>query len=129
LQNAGKSYVYKEEKIATAEEQKKFIGENLNDLCASIQERIVSILLNKLKKAAIQTGLKDICISGGVAANSSLRKAFHELGIKNQWKTFIPSFEYCTDNAAMIAMTAYYKYLEKDFSDLSVTASARAGGG
>jgi N6-L-threonylcarbamoyladenine synthase len=126
LQNAGKSHVYKEEKIATAEEQKKFIDNHLVDLCASIQERIVSILLNKLKKAAIQTGIKDICIAGGVSANSGLRKAFEEMGIKNHWKTFIPAFEYCTDNAAMIAITAFYKYLEKDFSDLSVTASARA---
>lgn len=126
LQNAGKSHVYKEENIATPEEQMKFIDENLPDLCASIQERIVTILLNKLKKAAIQTGCKDVCIAGGVSANSHLRHAFEELGKKNHWNTFIPAFEYCTDNAAMIALTAYYKYLEKDFSDLSVTASARA---
>jgi len=126
LQNAGKSHVYKEEKIATGEEQKKFIDDNLADLCASIQERIVSILLNKLKKAAIQTGIRDICIAGGVSANSGLRKAFEEMGKKNHWNTFIPAFEYCTDNAAMIAITAYYKFLEKDFADLSVTASARA---
>jgi len=126
LQNAGKSHVYKEEKIATSEEQKKFIEDNLADLCASIQERIVSILLNKLKKAAIQTGIRDVCIAGGVSANSGLRKAFGETGRKNHWNTFIPAFEYCTDNAAMIAITAYYKFLEKDFADLSVTASARA---
>ena len=105
---------------------KKFIDENLADLCASIQQRIVTILLNKLKKAAIQTGIKDICIAGGVSANSGLRKAFEETGKKNHWNTFIPAFEYCTDNAAMIAITAYYKYLEKDFSNLSETASARA---
>jgi N6-L-threonylcarbamoyladenine synthase len=61
-----------------------------------------------------------------VSANSELRKAFEEMGTKNHWETFIPAFEYCTDNAAMIAITAYYKFLEKDFSDLSVTASARA---
>jgi len=127
LQNAGKSHVYKEEKIATAGEQNKFIAENLIDLCASIQQRIVTILLNKLKKAAIETGIKDICIAGGVSANSGLRYAFEEMGNKNHWNTFIPAFEYCTDNAAMIAITAYYKYLEKDFADLSVTASARAG--
>jgi N6-L-threonylcarbamoyladenine synthase len=126
LQNAGKSHVYKEEKIATVEEQKKFIDYNLADLCASIQERIVSILLNKLKKASIQTGIKNICIAGGVSANSGLRKAFEELGVKKHWNTYVPAFEYCTDNAAMIAITAYYKYLEKDFVDLSVTASARA---
>jgi len=126
LQNAGKSHVYKEEKIASEDEQKKFVDENLVDLCASIQGRIVSILLNKLKKAAIQTGIKDVCIAGGVSANSGLRKGFEEMGKKNHWNTFIPAFEYCTDNAAMIAITAYYKYLDKDFSDLSVTASARA---
>jgi len=126
LQNAGKSHVYKQESIATYEEQKKFIDDNLTDLCASIQQRIVSILLNKLKKAAIQTGIKDICIAGGVSANSGLRTAFQETGKKYHWNTFIPAFQYCTDNAAMIAITAYYKFLEKDFADLSVTASARA---
>ena len=126
LQNAGKSRVYKEENIATVEEQKTFIEENFADLCASIQQRIITILLNKLKKAAIETGIKDVCIAGGVSANSALRKAFEELGKKNHWNSFIPAFEYCTDNAAMIAMTAYYKYLEKDFADLSVTVSARA---
>ncbi len=125
LQNAGKSQVYKEERIATGEEQKKFIEENLTDLCASIQQRIVSILLNKLKKAAIQTGIKDICIAGGVSANSGLRTALQEAGKAYHWNTFTPAFEYCTDNAAMIAITAYYKFLEKDFADLSVTASAR----
>ena len=126
LQNAGKSHVYQQEKIATTEEQKQFIDANLADLCASIQQRIVSILLNKLKKAAIQTGIKDICIAGGVSANSGLRNAFIELGKRNHWNVFIPAFEYCTDNAAMIAITAYYKFLEKDFADLSVSASARA---
>jgi N6-L-threonylcarbamoyladenine synthase len=126
LQNAGKSQVYKEESIATEEEQRRFIGENLADLCASIQQRIVSILLNKLKKASIQTGIKDICIAGGVSANSGLRTALQEAGKKYHWNTFTPAFQYCTDNAAMIAITAYYKFLEKDFVDLSVTASARA---
>ena len=118
--------MYKEENIATVEEQKTFIEENFADLCASIQQRIITILLNKLKKAAIETGIKDVCIAGGVSANSGLRKAFEELGKKNHWNTFIPAIEYCTDNAAMIAMTAYHKYLEKDFADLSVTVSARA---
>jgi N6-L-threonylcarbamoyladenine synthase len=125
LQNAGKSHVYKEENIATEQEQRIFIEENMADLCASIQQRIVSILLNKLKKAVIQTGVKDVCIAGGVSANSELRTAFQEIGKKYHWNTFIPAFQYCTDNAAMIAITAYYKFLEKDFADLSVTASAR----
>jgi N6-L-threonylcarbamoyladenine synthase len=126
LQNAGNSNLFKEEFTATEEEKKKFIEENINDICASIQDRIITILLNKLKKAALQTGIKDICLAGGVSANSGLRKAFTEMGEQNGWKTFIPAFEYCTDNAAMIAITGYYKYLESDFADLSVSASARA---
>ncbi len=126
LQNAGKSYVFKEAFSATEAEKKSFIDNNLADICASIQARIVSILLNKLKKAAIITGVKNICLAGGVSANSGLRKAFKEMGEKQQWNTFIPAFEYCTDNAAMIAITGYYKYLAKDFAELSVTANARA---
>ena len=84
------------------------------------------LLINKLKKAAKETGIKNICIAGGVSANSGLRKALKETGDKHGWETFIPAFEYCTDNAGMIAITAYYKYLSKDFSDMSVTPSARA---
>lgn len=126
LKNAGTSLVFKEEFLATEEEQRQFVEENLNDICASVQQRIVSILLNKLKKAALQTGIKHICLAGGVSANSGLRKAFLEMGEKYHWKTFVPSFEYCTDNAGMIAMTGYYKYLENDFVSLSVSPSARA---
>jgi N6-L-threonylcarbamoyladenine synthase len=126
LQNAGTSLVYKEEFRATEEQKQKFIADNLPDICASIQQRIVSILLNKLKKAVIQTGITDICLAGGVSANSGLRTAFEELGRKNNWNTFIPAFEYCTDNAAMIAITGYYKFLAGQFSDLSVSATARA---
>ena len=103
-----------------------FVEENLNDICASIQQRIVSILLNKLKKASEQTGIKNICIAGGVSANSGLRRSLEEVGKQLGWKTFIPPFEYCTDNAAMIAITAYHKYLAADFSDLSISPSARA---
>ena len=103
-----------------------FIENTLNDICASVQSRIVSILLNKLKKASLQTGIKDICIAGGVSANSGLRNAFLDMDKRYEWNTFIPSFEYCTDNAAMIAITAYYKYLAKNFSPLSVSATARA---
>lgn len=127
LQNAGKNHVYKEEFLATEEEKLMFIKENLNDLCASVQQRIVSILLNKLKKASIETGIKEICIAGGVSANSGLRKAFEEMGKKYRWNCFVPAFQYCTDNAGMIAITAYYKFLERQFNDLSVSASARAG--
>jgi N6-L-threonylcarbamoyladenine synthase len=103
-----------------------FIRANLADICASIQGRIITILLNKLKKAARQTGVKDLCIAGGVSANSGLRTAFRELGTVEGWNTFIPPFEYCTDNAAMIAITGHYKYLNGDFAPLSVSASARA---
>jgi len=103
-----------------------FIEKNLDDICASLQHRIISILLNKLKKASQQTGIKNICIAGGVAANSGLRNALADTGKKNNWKTFIPKFEYCTDNAAMIAITGYYKYLAGDFAGLDVSASARS---
>ncbi|HVV06486.1 MAG TPA: tRNA (adenosine(37)-N6)-threonylcarbamoyltransferase complex transferase subunit TsaD [Puia sp.] len=103
-----------------------FVQKNLPDICASIQGRIISILLNKLKKAAKETGVCDLCIAGGVSANSGLRAAFSELGKKQGWNTFIPPFEYCTDNAGMIAITAYYKYLAGEETPLSVSASARA---
>jgi len=102
-----------------------FVEQNLADICASIQSRIVSILLNKLIKAAEQTGIKDVCIAGGVSANSGLRTEFEKVGKEERWNTFIPRFEYCTDNAAMIAITAYYKYLDSQFVDLSVVPSAR----
>lgn len=103
-----------------------FVQENLPDLCASIQERIITILLKKFKKAALQTGITDLSIAGGVSANSGLRKDFQEMCDQNGWRAFIPPFEYCTDNAAMIAITAYHKYLAGDFTSMSVTASARA---
>ncbi|MEN9686497.1 MAG: hypothetical protein RLZZ28_2283 [Bacteroidota bacterium] len=103
-----------------------FVEKNLPDLCASIQHTIVQILLKKLKKAVQETGIKNICIAGGVSANSGLRKGLEETGEKQGWKTFIPPFEYCTDNAAMIAITAYYKYLAGNFSTLDAGPSARA---
>lgn len=103
-----------------------FVTANLADICASIQGRIVSILLNKYRKAAKETGVSDLCIAGGVSANSGLRKAFREMGAREGWRTFIPPFEFCTDNAAMIAITGHYKYLSGDFAPLSVSASARA---
>ena len=109
-----------------SKEDADFIKNNLNDLCASIQDRIITILLNKLKKAADETQIKEICIAGGVSANSELRARFHELGKKNGWRTFIPALEYCTDNAAMIAMAGYYKYVKGDFSELYVEPTARA---
>ncbi len=126
LQNAGKSNLFKEEFTATEEEKKDFITNNLADICASIQHRIVTILINKLKKASIKTGINNICLAGGVSANSGLRKAFEEAGIKHGWKTFIPAFQYCTDNAGMIAITGYYKFLAGQFAELSVSSTARA---
>lgn len=73
-----------------------------------------------------QTGVKQVCIAGGVSANSGLRTALQEIGTKQGWKTFIPKFEYCTDNAAMIAITAYYKYQASQFTTLEAGPSARA---
>ena len=104
----------------------QFVEENLYDICASIQYRIVSILLKKLQRAAKETAITNVCIAGGVSANSGLRNGLTELGKRLGWKTFIPKFEYCTDNAGMIAITAYYKYLQNDFADLTVTPTARA---
>ena len=103
-----------------------FVEENIADLCASIQHTIINILLNKMKKAALQTGITNLCLAGGVSANSGLRKGFQQMGEKYGWQTFIPAFEYCTDNAAMIAITAYYKYRSNDFAPLTATASPRA---
>lgn len=104
-----------------------FVTENLADICASIQHRIVTILLNKLKIAEIQTGIKNICIAGGVSANSALRSALKQTGEQYHWQTYVPAFQYCTDNAAMIAIAAYYKYQANDFAELSVTPGARGG--
>lgn len=126
LQNAGKSNLFKEEFTATEEEKQQFIQENLPDICASIQQRIVTILLNKLKKASLETGITDLCLAGGVSANSGLRKAFEEAGRINGWQTYIPAFQYCTDNAGMIAITGYYKYLAGQFAPLSTISTARA---
>ena len=126
LRNAGTSNLYKEEFAASEEDKLVFIRNNLADICASVQHRIVTILLNKLKKASVETGIKDICLAGGVSANSELRKTFEDTGRKNGWNTFIPAFEYCTDNAGMIAITGYYKYLAGQFADLTVSSTARA---
>lgn len=111
---------------ARKKEDAEFIEKNLADLCASIQYTIINILIKKLKKAVKQTGVTHVCIAGGVSANSGLRNALKETGDKHGWQTFIPAFEYCTDNAAMIAITAYYKYLGKEFASLDVSPSARA---
>lgn len=126
LQNAGKSNKYKEEYTATFEEQQKFREENMSDICASVQKRIISILMNKLIKATEQTGIKDVCVAGGVSANSGLRKAIQQIGSERGWNTYVPAFQYCTDNAGMIAITGYHKYLQGEFSTLTATSTARS---
>jgi N6-L-threonylcarbamoyladenine synthase len=103
----------------------QFISENMADLCASLQHTIISILVSKLVKASQQTGICEIGIAGGVSANSGLRKALQKEAAKNNWKLFIPSIGYTTDNAAMIGITAYYKYLKKDFSGHETSPLAR----
>jgi len=103
----------------------RFIEENLEDLCASIQHSIVSILLNKLEKAIKLTSIKQLAIAGGVSANSYLRRELGKLATDKGYQLYIPKFEYCTDNAAMIAICGYFKYLDNDFSDQSETPSAR----
>ncbi|WP_191859679.1 tRNA (adenosine(37)-N6)-threonylcarbamoyltransferase complex transferase subunit TsaD [Hanstruepera ponticola] len=102
-----------------------FIEENLNDICASIQYTIIGILIDKLKLASKQTGIKHIAIGGGVSANSGIRQALKDGEQKFGWTTYIPKFEYTTDNAAMIAIVGYLKYLNNDFVKNEVTASAR----
>ena len=102
-----------------------FIAENLNDICASIQYTIIGILIDKLKRASKQTGIKHIAIGGGVSANSGIRQALKDGEQKFGWTTYVPKFEFTTDNAAMIAIVGYLKYLESDFAEQSVTASAR----
>ena len=102
-----------------------FVEENLNDICASIQYTIVGILIDKLKLASKQTGIKHIAIGGGVSANSGIRQALKNGEQKFGWTTYIPKFEYTTDNAAMIAIVGYLKYLEGDFAEQDVMASAR----
>ncbi|WP_100628125.1 tRNA (adenosine(37)-N6)-threonylcarbamoyltransferase complex transferase subunit TsaD [Algoriphagus formosus] len=102
-----------------------FIQENLQDLCASIQYTLIEMLRIKLVQAAKETGIRQIAIAGGVSANSGLRKTLELEAKKRNWELFIPKFEYCTDNAAMIAMAAHFKYLEGDFSSLEVTPLAK----
>lgn len=103
----------------------QFIEENLNDICASIQYTIIGILIDKLKIAVKQTGIKHIAIGGGVSANSGIRQALKDGEQKFGWTTYVPKFEFTTDNAAMIAIVGYLKYLEGDFAEQNVAASAR----
>ena len=103
-----------------------FAEKNINDICASVQYTIIKMLMAKLQKAARELNIKHIGIAGGVSANSGLRKAIKEAGVQHGWKVYIPRFEYCTDNAAMIGMTGYYKFLKGAFTGLDASPSARA---
>jgi len=102
-----------------------FIAQHLDDICASVQHSIVQILLSKLKKAAQQYSIKEIAIAGGVSANSGLRAALKGMETELGWKTYIPAFQYCTDNAAMIAIAGHYKFIEKDFVGQDVAPTSR----
>jgi tRNA N6-adenosine threonylcarbamoyltransferase len=106
-------------------EDQDFIPKNIADICASVQFRIVSILMNKLQKAARQTGITEIAIAGGVSANSALRNALQTLGKKEGWNTYVPKFEYCTDNAAMIAVVGHFKLLKGETAGQDVVPIAR----
>ena len=113
-------FIQKESKLNPS-----FLNDNRNDLCASIQSRIVSILLNKLEKAADDLGIKAVAIAGGVSANSGLRNSLELLAQKKEWEVYIPAFEYCTDNAGMIAIAGYYKYQKAEFVGQDVVPLAR----
>lgn len=106
-------------------ENPNFISENRNDICASIQNIIITILMDKLQLAVKQTGIIQIAIGGGVSANSGIRKTLKEAEAKYGWKTFVPKFEYTTDNAAMIGIVGYQKFLANHFSDFTITSKAR----
>jgi len=101
-----------------------FVLNNLNDISASVQKTIVDILMKKLELASEKTGIKNVAIAGGVSANSELRSRLLEKK-KRGWKVFIPDFEFCTDNAAMIGSAGYFKYINKQFVDQAVVANAR----
>ncbi|MGB2272911.1 MAG: tRNA (adenosine(37)-N6)-threonylcarbamoyltransferase complex transferase subunit TsaD, partial [Flavicella sp.] len=120
LKTAFLYFIQKEEKT-----NPNFVVENLNDICASIQDTIVNILMEKIKNAAKKTGIKHIAIAGGVSANSQIRTTLKEAEKKYQWTTYIPKFEYTTDNAAMIAIAGYYKFLEKNYSNSDIAANPR----
>ena len=106
-------------------EDPQYIENHNADLCASVQKSIVGFLLKKLEKAANQTGIRQVAIAGGVSANSYLRSELQRLGQKHGWKVFVPKFQFCTDNAAMVGIAAYFKYLEGNFADISLPPFTR----
>jgi N6-L-threonylcarbamoyladenine synthase len=97
----------------------------LEDLAASLEKTIVDILMKKLLKAAKDTRIRQIAVAGGVSANNGLRKAFEDYAKKYKWNIYIPKFSYTTDNAAMVAITGYFKFLDNDFCDIDLPAFAR----
>jgi N6-L-threonylcarbamoyladenine synthase len=106
-------------------ENPNFVAENLNDICASVQHTLVRMVLQKLRRAARELNIKEVAIAGGVSANSGLRKTLYEMGEKEGWNVYIPDFQYCTDNAGLIAMAAHFKYLKNDFSSQDVSPLPR----
>ena len=102
-----------------------FVAENLADLCAGIQHTIVATLLRQLRRAAADTGLTQVALAGGVAANSGLRTALEAEAVAQGWQVFIPEFQFCTDNAAMVAMTAHFQYAAGDFANQFTSPNPR----
>ncbi len=106
-------------------EDQTFIDRNLNHICASYQRTIVTYLLQKMEAAAIHFGVRDVCLAGGVSANTELRKSFSTVAKKNNWRAFVPPITYCTDNAAMVGIAGYFKYLKNDYAAINVTPMPR----
>ena len=106
-------------------ENPNFVEENMNDLCASLQATVVDVLMTKLRKAASELNIRQVAVAGGVSANSALRQAFHDYGVKYNWEVYIPPFAFTTDNAAMIAITGYFKYQHNDFCSIEEVPFAR----
>ncbi|GAA0870986.1 tRNA (adenosine(37)-N6)-threonylcarbamoyltransferase complex transferase subunit TsaD [Gangjinia marincola] len=120
LKTAVRYFIQKQEKTEAG-----FVEKNLEDICASFQKTVITIVMNKLKKAVKETGVSRVAIGGGVSANSGIRGALRQAEANYGWKTFIPKFEYTTDNAAMIGITGYYKFLENDITSIDVSSKSR----
>jgi N6-L-threonylcarbamoyladenine synthase len=114
-------YFLRDHKLKDAD----FVEKNLFDICASLQQHLVRMLLDRLAEASEQTGITEIAIAGGVSANTGLRNSLQQLATTKGWNVYIPAFEYCTDNAAMIAMAAHHKFLRGEFCALDVSPLAR----
>jgi len=110
---------------AEVKKDPEFVQKNLNNICASVQKKIVDILLSNFERAAQEHKISHLAIAGGVSANSELRRRFQEMAEQRNWESYIPRFEYCTDNAAMVGVAAYYKFLKKDFTRQDITPAPR----